>query len=98
MDRIAAALKEVAGPVLVAGHTDSVPIENVQFRSNWELSAARAASVAHVFLNDELIPSPRVHLEAYADTHPLDTNDSSEGRVARSTRTGMTGIPRSSAV
>jgi chemotaxis protein MotB len=79
--RLAETLKDTKGQILISGHTDSVPISNSQFQSNWELSAARAASVAHVILADEYVPSSRVRLEAYADTQPIDTNESEEGRA-----------------
>lgn len=81
IQRLAQTLTETRGQLVISGHTDSVPIENSRFRSNWELSAARSASVAHVFLSEGLISNERVHLEAYADTQPIDTNDSPEGRA-----------------
>lgn len=81
VERLAETLKDTKGQIVISGHTDSVPISNSQFQSNWELSAARAASVAHVILADEYVPSSRVHLEAYADTRPVDTEDSEEGKA-----------------
>lgn len=81
VERLAETLQDTKGQIVISGHTDSIPISNFQFQSNWELSAARAASVAHVFLADDYVPSSRVHLEAYADTQPVDTNETEEGRA-----------------
>jgi len=47
LSRVGRALSDVPGDLVVAGHTDNVPISNDEFRSNWELSAARAANVVH---------------------------------------------------
>jgi chemotaxis protein MotB len=81
VDRLADALKSTAGAIAISGHTDSVPIANSRFRSNWELSAERAVTVAHVLFENGSFAPARVHLEAYADTRPVDTNETSEGRA-----------------
>jgi chemotaxis protein MotB len=47
IDRVAALLGETEGAIAVQGHTDDVPISTQRFRSNWELSTARAVSVVH---------------------------------------------------
>ena len=78
---LAQTLSDTQGQIVISGHTDNVPIDNFQFRSNWELSAARAATVAHVFLRHDVVPRVRIHLEAYADTQPIDTNETMEGRA-----------------
>lgn len=62
----------------VAGHTDSVPSR--RWASNWELSTARAVSVAR-FLIGLGMASDRISAAGYADTQPIDTNDTSEGRA-----------------
>ncbi|MGA7982576.1 MAG: flagellar motor protein MotB [Chromatiaceae bacterium] len=81
VDRLARALKDTNGEIAISGHTDSVPIANSEFHSNWELSSARAVTVAQVFFDNGAIPDARIHLEAYADTRPVDTNESSHGRA-----------------
>jgi chemotaxis protein MotB len=81
IERLVHTLKDTHGQIVVSGHTDSIPIETARFRSNWDLSAARAASVAHLFLREDLIEGKRVHLEAYADTTPVDTNETADGRA-----------------
>ena len=70
----------------VAGHTDSQPIvhSKKQFKTNWELSAARALNVVH-FLVDSGIDPNRVHAEAYGEHRPVvsDTGKRGEKRNRR---------------
>lgn len=70
------------GTIQVQGHTDNVPINTADFRSNWALSAARAVSVAHELLKDGLLAPQRVQVNGFADTRPLSTNDDAAGRAA----------------
>lgn len=79
--KIAEALNQVEGRILVAGHTDDVRIETLEFPSNWVLSAARAAAVAHTMTQAGGIASKRVEIRAYADNRPLDSNETPEGRA-----------------
>jgi len=55
--------------IIVEGHTDNLPIRTRQFRSNWELSSARATNVAD-FLRREGLPEQRLSVRAYADQRP----------------------------
>jgi len=74
-------LKTASGTILVEGHTDSVPVANGSFPSNWELSALRAVNVVK-FLVDECGIDPRnMSAAGYADSRPVASNDSSEGRA-----------------
>lgn len=66
---VSSVLKKHPGPVRVEGHTDSQPISNGQYPSNWELSAARAASVVRV-LQSAGIPASRLSAVGLADTQP----------------------------
>jgi flagellar motor protein MotB len=66
----------------VRGHTDNVPIRYSKFRSNWELSCERALSVLHFLLEKEQLPSERMMVAGFADTLPVASNDSAEGRRA----------------
>jgi len=86
-------LRDIRGEFLVSGHTDNLPISTVRFRSNWELSAARAASVVHELTEDGTIPPDRFRVEGYADTQPIDTNETEEGR-ARNRRVEILIRPR----
>ena len=81
------ALKEVAGVLgsipnrdfQIAGHTDNKPIKSARFPSNWELSTARAVTVAR-FLAGNGVPETRLSAAGYADTQPVASNDTAEGR------------------
>jgi chemotaxis protein MotB len=64
----------------VAGHTDNVPIRSRRFPSNWELSTARAVSVAKFMIERGLDPS-RISAAGHADTAPVASNDTPEGRA-----------------
>lgn len=82
-------LAEIEGNVIVAGHTDNVPINTKRFRSNWELSAARAVTVVHeLLLNDALKPE-RFLIEGHGDGHPIASNDTAIDR-ARNRRVELT--------
>jgi chemotaxis protein MotB len=81
IQRIAAVLGAMQGAITIAGHTDDVPISNSQFRSNWDLSAARAASVATEILRTNAIEPTRLKIAGYADTQPRVPNDSAADRA-----------------
>ena len=69
------------GEVTVAGHTDNVPISTKRFRSNWDLSTARAVSVAHELLENAPLDETRFVVIGHADTRPLAPNDTAENRA-----------------
>jgi len=79
--KIADALNQIEGRILIAGHTDNVPIETAEFPSNWVLSAARAAAVAHTMTQKGGIAPERVEIRAYGENRPIDSNDTLEGRA-----------------
>jgi chemotaxis protein MotB len=82
---VIATLKEVSAKIppeinwmlRVDGHTDRRPINNPQFPSNWELSAARAISVVR-FAVDEGIPSSRIAAVGFADKQPIDARSAED--------------------
>jgi len=81
LEPIADAIKDVKNPVRVEGHTDNVPINTSAFPSNWELSAARAASVVHLFTKRGVGPS-RLTVIGLGEYRPAKPNTSAEGRNA----------------
>lgn len=81
MDKITAVLQEKSGKIVVAGHTDNIPIRTGRFRSNWELSSARAVTVLHAMLRNPNIDEDRVLVEGHAETNPLVDNDTPENRA-----------------
>jgi chemotaxis protein MotB len=79
--KMAAVLQALPNPVRLEGHTDSVPIHNSRFRSNWELSAARSIAMLEVLSSKFEIPAGRFAVAGYADTVPVASNDTDEGRA-----------------
>src|SRR6202034_1409159 len=73
--------KPFPNPVRVEGHTDNRPIKTASYPSNWELSAARAASVVHEFTKVGIDPL-RLEIVGFGEFHPRQTNDTVEGRNA----------------
>lgn len=66
--------------VFVAGHTDDIPIRSKQYRSNLELSGARAASVVDLFIREKLVDPKLVATMGYGEHRPLKPNDSEANR------------------
>jgi len=81
LDKIAEAMASTTGRLIVAGHTDDVPISTEVYPSNWVLSSARAASVVHYFADSTLFDGNQIEIRAYADTRPLKDNDTRENRA-----------------
>lgn len=80
LQRIGAAVAKVDGSVLVRGHTDNRPIRSARFPSNWHLSQARADAVAEA-LAPQLGGRPKIKTEGRADSEPVASNDTPEGRA-----------------
>ena len=78
--RLAAALKETSGPILVIGHSDNVPIKSTRFSSNRQLSLARAESVMN-YIGFVLSQDRRMTAEGHAEKEPIASNSTSEGRA-----------------
>jgi chemotaxis protein MotB len=82
LDELAATLREGGETrISVEGHTDNVPVQGGQFASNWDLASARANAVARYLLEHGFEPA-RLQSVSYADTRPVASNDSEQGRAA----------------
>ncbi|MEP2607919.1 flagellar motor protein MotB [Marinobacter sp.] len=81
IERVVEVLSGCTGDVLVAGYTDDRPIASGRYRSNWDLSAARAVSVVHELVLNRQVPAERVVAAGRAETNPLAPNDSPENRA-----------------
>jgi chemotaxis protein MotB len=79
--KIAAEIQRFGNPVRLEGHTDSVPIHNSRFRSNWELSAARSIAMLELLQQKFGIAPERLAVAGYAENAPADTNETEEGRA-----------------
>lgn len=74
--------QKVSGHVVyVEGHTDNEPIKYSGWRSNWELSTARATEVIHYFINEQNFDPKRLVATGYGEFQPVMTNDTTEGRM-----------------
>ena len=74
-------LSKYPGMVKVEGHTDNVPVAfSERFKSNWDLSAARAAAIADYLLTSSTLEAGSIQIAGFADTRPLDTNATPNGR------------------
>ncbi len=80
VEKLAQALNAVSNPLRIEGHTDSQPIHTSRFRSNWELSAARAIAMMEM-LATYGVDRSRVAITGFADNSPEASNDTPEGRA-----------------
>ena len=79
--QIGSSISGLAESITVEGHTDNVPIGfQGRFNSNWDLSAARAASVAGVLSAQEGLELTNFEIIGFADTRPVASNETADGR------------------
>jgi chemotaxis protein MotB len=83
LDKVADVLNTTVADLNVGieGHTDNQPIRRSGWKSNWELSTARALSVLH-YLSDKNVAEPRLAAIGYGEYRPVASNDTKEGRQA----------------
>ena len=81
IEKIEDVLANCDGEVTVSGYTDNLPVNSSRFRSNWDLSAARAVSVVHQLILNNKIDVNRVSAAGHAETNPLAPNDTPENRA-----------------
>nr|WP_229734529.1 flagellar motor protein MotB [Halopseudomonas salina] len=79
--KISEVISQLPGEITVEGHTDDVPINTARFNSNWDLSAARASSVANALLATGAVEAQRLKVQGYADTRPRASNEWPETRA-----------------
>jgi chemotaxis protein MotB len=91
--QIAESLAECGYDVRVEGHTDTIPIHNTEFDSNWELSSSRATHIARLLLQMRAVSPERVSAAGYAEYHPIASNDTEQGRAANR-RVDLVVMPR----
>ena len=82
LSQVGKSLAASTGKVRIEGHTDNVPVAfSDRFNSNWDLSAARSASVADFFINNSGFVQGNITVAGFADTKPIDSNTTSAGRT-----------------
>jgi chemotaxis protein MotB len=82
LDKVAAVLTTTVSDLNIGieGHTDNVPIKYSGWKSNWELSTARALSVLHYLEDSKNIDPKRLSATGYGEFQPVTVNDTPEGR------------------
>ncbi|MBU75060.1 MAG: flagellar motor protein MotB [Rhodospirillaceae bacterium] len=81
MEEIAGVNEGGKGAINVSGHTDNVPlIFGSQFRDNWDLAAARAASVVQALEDTGKVPAGRMQAVSFGESQPVESNDTANGR------------------
>lgn len=81
LNQIIKVLTKIDNPVIIEGHTDSVPIKNAKFPSNWELSTARATNIISYIVNGGSVSPKRLSAVGYGEYMPIATNTSNTGRM-----------------
>jgi chemotaxis protein MotB len=81
LGKIVPVVKNIDNQIRIEGHTDNVPINNHEFRSNWELSVRRATEVVSYFIEKHDFSPVRVSAVGYAEYRPVVVNDTPENRA-----------------
>lgn len=81
LSTLAESLSHYSNPFRVEGHTDNVPISTSLFRSNWELSTARATNIVRYLIETYDFDPDRLSAAGYGQYRPVADNDTSEGRA-----------------
>jgi len=82
LTRVGQSIQDSNGLIKIEGHTDNIPFAfSERFASNWDLSALRSASVAEYFATQLGIDADRMRVNGFADTVPIDSNATAEGRA-----------------
>ncbi|MBT6115673.1 MAG: flagellar motor protein MotB [Porticoccaceae bacterium] len=82
LTRVGDSLSAAKGKVRVEGHTDNIPVAfSERFNSNWDLSAARSASVADFFSQNSELDQGAITVAGFADTRPIESNNTAAGRA-----------------
>ena len=79
LKKIAEVIRRMPNVINIEGHTDNVPIDTVEFPSNWDLSSARATTVVREFVQNGISPK-RLSAIGYGEFHPVADNNNEVGR------------------
>ena len=79
LKKIAEVVRRMPNVINIEGHTDDVPIDTIEFPSNWDLSSARATTVVREFVKNG-ISAKRLSAVGYGEFHPVADNNNNEGR------------------
>jgi chemotaxis protein MotB len=80
-EKVGSVLSRYENRILLEGHTDSIPIHNNHFRSNWELSTARSIAVMELMEREAALTQERFLIGGSADNAPVSSNETEQGRA-----------------
>jgi chemotaxis protein MotB len=80
LEMVGKSISQSASNIIVSGHTDDLPINTVEFPSNWELSTARAVNVVRYFVEKVGVDPKSLGATGYSEFRPVVPNDSPENR------------------
>jgi chemotaxis protein MotB len=81
LNEIIKVLTKIDNPVIIEGHTDSTPIKNEKYPSNWELSTARATNIISYIIKQGTILPKRLSAVGYGEYMPIANNTTISGRM-----------------
>jgi chemotaxis protein MotB len=81
ISRLAEVLRQRQENLRIEGHTDNVPIHNLHFASNWELSTTRATEMIRLLITQFGLPASHLSAAGYGEFHPVSSNDTAAGRA-----------------
>jgi chemotaxis protein MotB len=81
LNQIVKVLTKIDNPVIIEGHTDSKPIKNAKYPSNWELSTARATNIISYMMKIGGISPKRLCAVGYGEYMPVGDNTTNSGRM-----------------
>jgi len=81
ISRLAEVLKQRKENLRIEGHTDNIPIHNLHFASNWELSTARATEMIRLLITQYGLPASHLSAAGYGEFHPVGSNKTAGGRA-----------------
>ena len=99
LDKVSSVLNTTVNDLSIGieGHTDNQPIKYSNWKSNWELSTARAISVLHQLIDSGSVEPSRLSATGYGEYRPVASNDTSEGRQ-KNRRVELVILPKTSKV
>lgn len=80
LNQLGDVLANIKSPIIVEGHTDNIPIQTLEFPSNWHLSFERSYQIITYLIKQKKINPKRLTAIGYADNRPVSTNYTESGR------------------
>ncbi|WFR56076.1 OmpA family protein [Anaerocolumna sp. AGMB13025] len=81
LDKVAQLINRIDSPVQIEGYTDNVPVNNSKYKSNWQLSAERAANVVYYLVDNDSVKPERLEVIAHGENNPVASNKTAKGRM-----------------